>query len=148
MRRILASLVLVSTAAVALTGCVIAPLGFTDLGFAGGYGPYDPSADEFDPAAEEEYQAENRASQLEFAEEIAVELRAAGSQLAPAEGESLEEFRHVVVGVGWEWCDRLYLDESRIGDADEHAEQAQRYGWSAEEYRVVAEAAEGEFCGY
>lgn len=47
--------------------------------------------------------------------------------------------------MGYEWCDLLYVDEERIGDADEHAEQAQRYGWTTEEYRVEAE---GWLCGY
>ena len=79
---------------------------------------------------------------------MAEELRDAGSQLPPAEGESLEEFRHVAIGVGYEWCDRLYVDDSREGDADEHAEQAERYGWTTEDYRIVAEEAELVLCGY
>ena len=82
------------------------------------------------------------------AEEVAQELHEVGSALPPAEGESLEAFRHLAIGVGYEWCDLLYVDEERIGDADEHAEQAQRYGWTTEEYRVVVEEAEGWLCGY
>lgn len=147
MRRPLASLAIAAAAAVALTGCVIAPPGF-GLGYGGGYAPaYDPAYDDFDAAAEEEWQEENREWQLDFAESVAEDLRAAGSQLPPAEGESLEAFRHIVIGVGYEWCDRLYVDESREGDPDEHAEQAERYGWAAEDYRIVAEAAELVLCG-
>lgn len=148
MRRILALLALVATASVALTGCVIAPPGFPEFGYSSGYAPYDPSYEEFDRAAEEAYQAENLAWELDFAEIVAGELRAVDSQLPPAEGESLEAFRHLAVGVGWEWCDRLFVDERRMGDAGEYAEQAERYGWTAEEYRIVAEAAETELCGY
>ncbi|ROR65180.1 hypothetical protein [Agrococcus jenensis] len=150
MRRTLASLTVAAAAAIALTGCVIAPpiLDPYGFGFAGGYGPYDPAAEDFDPAAEEQWQAENRAMELDFAEEVAQELHEVGSALPPAEGESLEEFRHLAIGVGYEWCDLLYVDEERIGDADEHAAQAQRYGWTTEEYRVVVEEAEGWLCGY
>lgn len=151
MRRTLASLIVAAAAAIALTGCVIAPPGY-DSGwetYGAGYAPaYDPAYEEFDPVAEEQWQEENRQWQLEFAESVAEELRAAGSQLAPAEGESLEEFRHLLIGVGYEWCDRLYVDESREGDPDEHAEQAERYGWAADDYRIVAEEAELVLCGY
>lgn len=148
MRRTLASLAVAATATVALSGCVIAPPSY-DFGYVGGYGPaYDPAYDEFDPAAEEQWQEEDREWQLDFAESVAEELRDAGSQLPPAEGESLEEFRHVAIGVGYEWCDRLYVDDSREGDADEHAEQAERYGWTTEDYRIVAEEAELVLCGY
>ncbi|MGC5076727.1 hypothetical protein [Agrococcus sp. DT81.2] len=150
MHRTLGSLALAATAAVALSGCVIAPPGSDPygFGFVGGSAPYGSGYDEFDPAVEERWQDENRAWELDFAESVATELAAAGSPLAPAEGESLEVFRHVVVGVGYEWCDRLYIDEGRMGDAGEHAEQAERYGWTAEEYRIVVEAAEPELCGY
>ena len=129
MRRTLASLAVAAVAAFALSGCVIAPPSY-DFGYVGGYGPaYDPAYDEFDPAAEEQWQEEDREWQLDFA-------------------ESLEEFRHVAIGVGYEWCDRLYVDDSREGDADEHAEQAERYGWTTEDYRIVAEEAELVLCGY
>lgn len=151
MRRTVASLAVAAAATAALTGCVIAPPGFGSglVSYGGGYAPaYDPAYDDFDAAAEEEWQEENREWQLDFAESVAEDLRAAGSQLPPADGESLEAFRHVVVGVGYEWCDRLFVDESREGDADEHAQQAERYGWTTEEYRIVAEEAELVLCGY
>jgi hypothetical protein len=155
MRRTIASLTVIVAAAVALTGCMIMPPG-TGFGYAGGYSPtgepfLDPAYDqeyEFDAAEEEQWQEENRQWQLDFAEEVAGELRAAGSQLPPADGESLDQFRHLVVGVGYEWCDRLYVDESREGDAGEHGEMAERYGWSTEEYRIIAEEAELALCGY
>lgn len=150
MRRTLISLTTAAAAAVALTGCVVFPpvLDPYAFGFSGGYAPYDPAYEEIDLVAEEQWQAENRASELDFAEAVAEELRATGSQVPPPEGESLEEFRHVAGGVGLEWCDRIWVDESRIGDEDEHAEHAARYGWTPEEYRIVAEAAETELCGY
>ncbi|MGM1029965.1 MAG: hypothetical protein ACQEWM_08865 [Actinomycetota bacterium] len=147
MRRTLASLTLAAAMSVALVGCVIAPPSY-DFGYVGGSGSYDPAYDEFDPAVEEQWQAESREWQLDFAESVAEELRAAGSQLPPAEGESLEEFRHVVIGVGYEWCDRLYVDDTREDDADEHAEQAELYGWATEDYRILAEEAELVLCGY
>lgn len=153
MRRILAPLTLAAAVAVALTGCVVLPFGapygsgWVELEPA--YGPaYDPTDDGFDPAEEERWQQENIAMELEFAETVAEQLRAAGSQLPPAEGESLEAFRHLAVGVGYEWCDRLFIDETRQGDATEHAEQAERYGWETEEYRIVAEHAQEALCGY
>ncbi|ROR66785.1 hypothetical protein [Agrococcus jenensis] len=151
MRRILASLTVAAAMAAALTGCVIAPPGLDSgwVSYDGSYGPADdPAYDEFDAEAEEQWQEENREWQLDFAEEVAEELRAAGSQLPPAEGESLEQFRHLVVGVGYEWCDRLYVDESLEGDAVEHGEMADRYGWSPEEYRILAEEAELALCAY
>ncbi len=100
--------------------------------------------EEFDAAAEEQWQDENREWELTFAEE----LRAAGSQLPSAEGESLEAFRHLVIGVGTEWSDRLYVDDSRMGDADEHAERAARYDWATEDYRMAVEGAELVLGGY
>lgn len=151
--RTLGSLAVVAAAATALTGCVVMPPG-SGFGHVAGSAsdPYlDPAYDEgyeFDPAEEEQWQEESRAWDLDFAAEVADDLRAAGSQLPPAEGESLEVFRHVVIGVGWEWCDRLYVDERRQGDPAEHAAQAERYGWTAEEYRIVVESAELELCGY
>ncbi|QUW19095.1 hypothetical protein [Agrococcus sp. Marseille-Q4369] len=150
MRRTLAALTISAAAAVGLTGCVIVPP-FADpfsYGFVGGYGPYDPSSDDgFDPAEEEMYQEEHRTWERDFAASVAEELRLIGSELPPAEGEPIEAFRHVVIGAGYQWCDRLYIDEERRGDADEHAEQAELYGWTADEYRVIAEAAETELCG-
>ena len=67
MRRTLASLTVAAAAAVALTGCVIAPpiLDPYSFGFAGGYGPYDPAYDDFDPVAEEQWQAEQQ-TRVEF----------------------------------------------------------------------------------
>lgn len=147
MRRALLSLTVTAAAAVALTGCVVAP---PSSGLEPGsydFSP-DPSYEDFDVAAEEQWQEETRTWDLALTEAVAAELRAAGSSLPPAEGESLEAFRHVVMGVGYEWCDRLYVDASRQGDAAEHAEQAQRYGWPVEDYRIVIEAAEVELCGY
>jgi len=150
MRRTLAALTVASAAAVALTGCVIAPPGLDPFsyGFVGGYGSSGTSDGEIDPATEEQWQEENRQWERDFADAVAAELRAIGSDLPPAEGESIEAFRHVVVGAGAEWCDRLYIDRSLMGDASEHAEQAERYGWTAEEYGVVAGAAEAELCGW
>lgn len=150
MRRFLASLTVAAVAAATLTGCVIPPPESAyDFGYVGGYGPVPgPAYDDFDPAAEERWQAEDRAWQLDLTETVVEALRAAGSELPPAEGESLEEFRHVVMGVGYEWCDRLYVDESRMGDPAEHAEQAERYGWTTEDYRIVVEEAEVLLCGY
>lgn len=98
-----------------------------------------------DPA-QEERQEEARAFELHFTESVAAELRAVGSQLPPGEGEPIEAFRHVAIGAAYAWCERLYIDEDRRGDAGEHTELADRYGWSAAEYRIVAEAAEAELC--
>jgi hypothetical protein len=147
MRRALISLTVSAAAAVALTGCVVTPpssvFGFGSYGFSS-----DTEYEEFDPAAEEQWQEEARQWDLDFTEDVAAELRSAGSSLPPDGGESLEVFRHVVTGVGYEWCDRLVVDDSRRGDATEYAEQAQRYGWSVDDYRIVVEAAEIELCGY
>lgn len=153
MRRTLAPLTLAAAVAVALTGCVVLPFGAHYgsgwVGLEPAYGPaYDQGDDGFDPAVEEQWQQENHEWELDFAEAVAEQLRAADSQLPPAEGESLEAFRHVAVGVGYEWCDRLFIDETRRADAAEHAAQAERYGWETEEYRIVAEHAEQELCGY
>ena len=148
MRRTLAPLTLTAIAAT-LTGCVIAPpaagsgYGFGPAPVTTGYEDY-----EFDAAEEAQWQEENRAWELDFAEAVAADLRAAGSQLPPAEGASLELFRHIVVGVGFEWCDRLYLEDAARDDAAAHAELAQRYGWTTDEYRIVAEASELSLCGY
>lgn len=81
--------------------------------------------EEFDAAAEEQWQDENREWELTF-----------------------EAFRHLVIGVGTEWSDRLYVDDSRMGDADEHAERAARYGWATEDYRMAVEGAELVLGGY
>lgn len=114
----------------------------------GGYGVYDPTLDtEYDPAEEERWQEESRDWERGFAASVAEELRDVGSQLPPAEDEPSEAFRHVMIGAGYEWCDRLYIDEERRGDAAEHAAQAQLYGWTADEYLIVVEAAEVELCG-
>lgn len=149
-RRGFAALTVASAAAVALTGCIIIPP-FADpysYGFVGGSGPYDPTiVGEYDPAEEEQWQEEQREWERHFAGTVAAELRVIGSQLPPAEGEPIESFRHVVIGAGYEWCDRVYMDESRRGDTAEHAEHAERYGWTAEEYGVLAEAAEIDLCG-
>ncbi|MCR8670504.1 hypothetical protein [Agrococcus sp. HG114] len=149
MRRTLAPLTLAALAVAALTGCVIAPpMAGSDFGFVPapattGYDDY-----EIDAAEEARWQEEHRSWELDFAAQVADELRAAGSQLAPGEGESLEVFRHVVIGVGYEWCERLYLDDGVRDDPAAHAELAQRYGWTTDDYRIVAEASELSLCGY
>lgn len=144
MRRTLASLAVVAATVGALTGCMFAPPG---AGF-GWYGSYDdPDAVQYDPAQEDEWQEEARQQQLEATERIAAELRAVGSDVVPAEGESLEAFRHVVHGIGWEWCERLFVDQDRTGDPAEHERLAERYGWTAEDIGIVAAFAERELCG-
>lgn len=144
MRRTLASLAVVAATVGALTGCMFAPPG---AGF-GWYGSYnDPDAVQYDPAQEDAWQEEARQQQMEATERIAAELRAMGSAVAPLEGESLDAFRHVVHGIGWEWCERLYVDEDRRDDPAERERLAERYGWTPEELDVVVAFAEPELCG-
>jgi dipeptidyl aminopeptidase/acylaminoacyl peptidase len=145
MRRPLAALAVAASAAAMLSGCMVAP---PELAPASD--PIDSNYDDFyeENDVDDRWIDDEAAWQTDFAETVAVELRAAGSDVAPAEGESLAAFRHVAVGVGWEWCDRTYVDPERIGDADEHSSRGADYGWTAEEYRIVAELAEAELCGY
>lgn len=140
MRRSVAALVVSAAIAATLTGCVLMPPGDSSFFFAA---PYDPSI-EYDGS----YVEEDLTWMDDYVQETAAGLRALGSPVAPAAGEPLAAFNHVALGVGWEWCDVLWQEHLEPGDTAPHAEQAEAYGWTAEEYGVIATAAERHLCGH
>jgi len=135
-RRSVAALVIAGAVAGSLTGCVLMPPGLYAFG-----PPYDPSIDH-----DGSYVEEDVAWMDDYVEEAAAGLRGVGSSVAPPEGASLAAFTHVAFGVGWEWCDVVWLEGVKPGDSALHAEQAEAYGWTAEEYGAIAAAAERHLC--